>query len=83
MATPVVILSLVLRCGDDAGTDGDAVTRKGCGDTRVHTRLIVLDAHEGFPHLSYPMYTQFLVSHFTRTRGFTRKFSIYFTGGVQ
>ena len=33
MATPVVILSLILRCGDDAGTDGDAVTRKGCGDT--------------------------------------------------
>ena len=33
MATPVVILSLVLCCGNDAGTDGDAVTRKGCGDT--------------------------------------------------
>ena len=33
MATPVVILSLILCCGDDAGTDGDAVTRKGCGDT--------------------------------------------------
>ena len=35
MVTPVVTLSLVLCCGDNAGTDGDAVAvaRKGCGDT--------------------------------------------------